>query len=562
MKNGKASRQRNGSRSAAWMAATVLLASLSAGDLLSQTGSQTGIDRRSLGSTLERLSSQEPRPPESPIPLEGVVDENEYVVGPGDIFSFLIPGVTVFPLQLVVSPEGTLAIPNGGEFTVHGKTLKSVKEQIRSSITAARPSLTLLTPRTFVITILGAVEKPGSYVASAVTRVDKALALAGASPSVDPSARRFSTRRIVLRRTGIPDRIVDLERFYAFQRSGDNPFLREGDLVIVPPRALDQTAVSVYGGVQAPGQYEFRDGDSLVALIKIAQGLAPIADPTVVELTRLTPDGSSATSFVYDITPIIAGKSPDILIQNKDRIVVREVPDRRGDFKVVVRGEVKFPGTYPITPDSTRLSDIIRRAGGFTEFASLPMAEVERRQTTPQGVPLDLSREALLNLRMNDQLVTPEERAYYDLEATLRRGTVSVDFVALFERGDTTNDILLGDGDVVFVPASNKTVYVYGQVARPGYVPYKDGANLRYYIEKAGGYGDKADAGNSRIIKGKTREWLGASDTVIEPGDYIWVPKDIKYPTAYYLNLVSQAASFISVVLSMTVIILQITGSN
>lgn len=525
--------------------------------------SQTaGQERRALGSTLEKLSSQVTTFPHSPPPLEGVVDEREYIVGPGDVFSFLIPGITVFPLQLVVSPEGTLAIPNGGEFVVHGKTLKAVKDQVRSSMTTARPSLTLLTPRTFVITVLGAVEKPGSYVASAVMRVDKALALAGAAPSADPSRGLISTRRIVLRRNGEPDRTVDIDRFHALRSNDDNPFLREGDLVIVPPRALDQASVSVYGGVNAPGQYEFRAGDSLVSMIRIAQGLTPAADPTSVEVLRFARDGSVSERFVHDISSILAGLAADISLENKDRIVVRESYDRRGDFKVVVRGEVRFPGTYPITPDSSWLSEVVARAGGFTESAHLPMAEVERQQTTPQGVPLDLSREALLNLRMNDQLITPEERAYYDLEASLRRGTVSTDFVALFERGDRSFDVRLRDGDVIFIPSSTKTVYVYGQVGRPGYVSYKEGAGHRYYVEKAGGYGAEADAGKTRVIKGRTREWLDPSDTVIEPGDFIWVPKDIEYPTAYYINLISQAASFVSVVLSMTVIILQLTGSR
>jgi protein involved in polysaccharide export with SLBB domain len=134
-----------------------------------------------------------------------------------------------------------------------------------------------------------------------------------------------------------------------------------------------------------------------------------------------------------------------------------------------------------------------------------------------------------------------------------------VDFVGLFEQRQATKDVFLKDGDVVFIPHSQKTVYVYGQVTRPGYVSYKEGADVRYYLDQAGGYGEEAETGGTRVIKGKTREWLDPSDTAIEAGDYIWVPKDIRYPTGYYLNLVSQAASFISVVLSMTVIILQLT---
>jgi len=68
-----------------------------------------------------------------------------------------------------------------------------------------------------------------------------------------------------------------------------------------------------------------------------------------------------------------------------------------------------------------------------------------------------------------------------------------------------------------------------------------------------------ADDAGTRVIKSLTREWVEPSDTMIEPGDFVWVPKEIRYPTSYYLNLISQAASFISVVLSMTVIILQLS---
>ena len=137
---------------------------------------------------------------------------------------------------------------------------------------------------------------------------------------------------------------------------------------------------------------------------------------------------------------------------------------------------------------------------------------------------------------------------------------VSVDFVRLFEKNDKSGDILLQDGDIVFIPNKAKNVFVYGQVGRPGFVSYKQGEDVSYYILQAGGFGEEADDGETRVIKTLTREWLKPSDTEIQPGDYIWVPKDIRYPTGYYLNLISQAASFISVVLSMTVIILQLSN--
>lgn len=542
---------------------TFLMLTVSIGG--SQSNQQAGARGTRSGSSFERLFDQESQqslllPPQ---PFEEVIDESEYVVGPGDVFQFQVPGIMSTFAYLSVSPEGTLVIPNSGEFPANGKTLTVLKKEIRRSFKSVAPLLTLITPRSFVVTVLGVVHRPGPYLASSVLRVDKAIGLANDQSSADPAGRKLvenaSTRRIILRRKNTPDQVVDLDRFYAFREGRDNPFMREGDIIIIPPRTIEQSAVSVYGALNAPGQYEFRDGDGLAAMIRIAQGLTPNADPSNVEHTRFSSDGGSSETTVIDVAGMLDGATPDIPLENKDRIVVREKPDRRGDFKVHVRGEVRYPGMYPITRDSTTLSQIIERAGGFTEFAFLPMAEIERRQMTADGVDVDLTREALKNLRMSDQLVTPEERSYYDLESGLRRGTVSTDFVGLFERRDFSKDLMLRDGDVIFIPNSQRTVYVYGQVARPGYVAHSDGADIRYYIAQAGGYGEEAETGGTRVIKGKTREWLDPSDTKIEPGDYIWVPKDIRYPTGYYMNLVSQAASFISVVLSMTVIMLQLT---
>lgn len=530
---------------------------------VSQTSQQSGRTENRTGTSLERIFDQGNRSMGNimPQPFEETIDESEYIVGPNDVFTFQIPGISTSFVQLLVTPEGKLVIPGGREFDAGGKSLREVKKEVVNSFKAVKPSLTLFAPRQFVVTVLGKVEKPGTYVTSSVLRVDRVLAQANPQSGVaaDPALRPYSTRRIILRRKGVPDQIVDLDRYYAFRRSRDNPFLREGDIVVVPPRAIEQAAVSVYGAVNVPSQYEFREEDSLGAMIRVAQGLTPAGDSTNVELTRFSQDGTSSRTTVFDISGILRRIEPDVPLQNKDRILVREKPDPRGDFKVHVRGEVRLPGMYPITRDSTRLSEIIARAGGFTASAYLRSAEIERKQLGADGSSMDLSREAMLNLRMSDQLVTPEERAYYDLESTLRRGTVAADFVGLFERNDPSKDVLLKDGDIIFVPNSRKTVYVYGQVARPGYVVYKEGADVRYYIQQAGGYGEEAEGGETRVIKFKTREWMDPSDTTIEPGDYVWVPKDIHYPTAYYLNLVSQAASFVSVVLSMTVIILQLT---
>ena len=531
---------------------------------------ETDRSRITPGTTLDKLldpqSQSETRMPI--IPVEETINPQTYIVGPNDIIQVGIWGGTNLSFSVIVSPEGTLLVPEVGEFSVSGKTLESVKREVSAAVkrqyTISEPTVTLVSARQFVVTVLGNVRHPGPYIISSAYRVDKVIALANLTMPSDGGVSNtpldFSRRRIILRRQGqTQDMLVDFERFFATREDWTNPFLREGDIIIIPPLNIDQKSVSVYGAVNSQNQYEYREYDSLWAIIRIAQGLSANADPTNVELTRLSLDGASSVSQTINLQEIIDGTKPDIPLQPRDRIVVREKADRRGDFKAHVRGEVLYPGMYPITSDSTRLSELVRRAGGFTPFAYLPGAEVFRKRISPEDTFVTVPQEALLNLRMNDQVVTPEERAYYDLEASLQRGNVSVDFARLFQQQDIAQDIIIKDGDVVFIPNNSKTVYVYGQVTKPGFVPHQEDADIRYYIQKAGGYGEEADAGKVRVIKAKTREWVHPSDTVIESGDYVWVPKDVRYPTGYYMNMISQAASIISVVLSMTLIILQLS---
>ena len=78
-----------------------------------------------------------------------------------------------------------------------------------------------------------------------------------------------------------------------------------------------------------------------------------------------------------------------MLIEPGDRLVVRSLEDVRADFRVRVEGEVLYPGTYPITKDRSKISEVIRQAGGFTEFAALGSAELNRSSVQPREVELD-----------------------------------------------------------------------------------------------------------------------------------------------------------------------------
>jgi protein involved in polysaccharide export with SLBB domain len=221
---------------------------------------------------------------------------------------------------------------------------------------------------------------------------------------------------------------------------------------------------------------------------------------------------------------------------------------------VHIGGEVVYPGWYPISKNGSRLSTLVTVAGGFTEFASIKNAELTRRSVAPYDIDL----ERLESLRGG---VPPEDSSYYYLETNLRiqKEIVNVDFARLFIAHDTTVDVFLQDDDNVFVPSAHATIYVFGQVVSSGHIPYVPGETVDYYVQKAGGYTDRARTGDVRIVKAKSRQWLFPSDTKIEEGDYVWVPKVADRPFGYYLAIVGQTASIVGVALSVVLIAIQLT---
>lgn len=498
------------------------------------------------------------------IALESPVAADRYFVGPSDVIAVNIWMSPPLNLSLTVTPEGTLIIPTVGELSVSDKTLAAVKErvsaEVRKRYLRADVTVTLLRPRPIVVSVTGYVLNGGLYTLSAIDRANRAIDEANkpsrfqSDEQVKPILREMSTRNVVLRhRDGTQDR-VDVAKFFATKEDRWNPYLREGDVIIVPRRNFLKNVFGIYGEVNAPGRYEFVEGDSLIDAIHIGQGFTRLARLDSMEFSRLSLDASWLSTSIIDVHAVLDGRLPNIAMEPGDRIVVKARMDLREDYRVTVEGEVLYPGTYPITKDATTLSEVIRTAGGFTEFASLQSAEVIRRSVKPE----DLAVERLLSLRGGASV---DDSADYILETELRlrKEIVNVDFPRLFTAGDSASDIILQTEDYVLVPSIRKTIYVFGQVVSPGHIPFVPGEGLDYYIRKAGGFTERARPGDVKIIKARTKQWLAPDETIIEEGDYAWIPKEPDRPFAYYMTIASQAASVLSVIIGIAVVITQVT---
>ncbi|MDZ7371435.1 MAG: SLBB domain-containing protein, partial [candidate division KSB1 bacterium] len=125
----------------------------------------------------------------------------------------------------------------------------------------------------------------------------------------------------------------------------------------------------------------------------------------------------------------------------------------------------------------------------------------------------------------------PFEKAYHRERARELKGLVSVDFVALFQKGKKEYDIALQDRDLIVVPPVENTVYVVGHVKNPGLLPYEPGKSYEYYIKRAGGYNSGAWSRRVKIKKAGTGELLSPRKTHVEMGDMIFVPQRMERDT-------------------------------
>ncbi len=489
--------------------------------------------------------------------MEGPIDPRTYIVGPGDVLTITIGGLSAFSHAGPVTPEGLLVIPTVGEVAVAGEALAAVKKNVQEAVRRKYNSndigVHLYSMRAFRVTVVGAVATPGTYTVSPVDRVDRVVALADFDAEAKALKQQadkentpgffqieekpptpISLRNIKLRRASGDTLAVDLVRYYAIGETAHNPYLRDGDVVFVPAENLAGNSVSIYGGVRQPGVFEFHEGDSLSTLLRLAQGPTALAELDSVEVVRFLSSGRQAKILTVNLQPGQNGHTPDIPLQRNDRIFVREDREKRKERMIYVYGAVARPGEYAILYERTMLSEIIERAGGFKPDASIAEARLIRKYNSPDELRKNPDYVRLLESRLMD--LKPSDREYFDYEVALRRGFVAVDFVKLFQQREKSADLEVLENDEIFVPTLHQTINVTGQVINPGYITYLGGVDHRYYLEKAGGFSKEADRQKVRIIKRDTNAWLKPGETVLEPGDQIFVSRIVRRPASVYFN--------------------------
>lgn len=445
---------------------------------------------------------------------EGTIDPDEYIVGPGDEFYIAVSGVQENSFSVKVDPEGNLYIPKTGSVDLRNKSLTDARKLITEHLTKSFRNvdyyISLSSFRRIKVSLVGDVKNPSTYVLTSNSRLLDLLKL---SSALNVSS---DIRNIIINSKDGTNRIVD---FLTFLRLGDfsqNPFLREGDVVIVD--RVDKM-VTINGQVKYPAQYEYKEGESIADLINLAGGLLFNARKDSLELIRFAEDGKKQFSQFFSFDDIL--KNP-VKLNFGDQVIVRIMPEYFISQYVTITGRVNYPGLYKIVKDKTTLSEIISNAGGFLDDASLVDATLTR---TEEDTTIDPEFERIKLIPRVD--MTEDEYDYLKSKSRQRVGKVVVDFEKLFLENKLSEDIILKRGDQINIPEKKDYIIIIGQVVKPGNVIYNPSFKVKDYIEIAGGFSWRAIEGDVRVIKVNTGEWVDADDVeTLDPGDTIWVLED------------------------------------
>ena len=370
------------------------------------------------------------------------------------------------------------------------------------------------------------------------------------------------TNRAVLHREN-PDKtleVISVNTKGILNGTEPDILLQKNDILFIPS-IYDLEAkgtLEIVGEVFSPGVFPYAANTKLEDLIIMAGGLTEAASTVRVDVTRRLNDAKStkktkdiSKTFSFSVKDgfVVEGE-PGFILEPYDQIFVRRSPGYSQKINVTINGEVEFEGNYALNVRNERLSDVIKQAGGLTEFAYLEGARLERQLTYEEYLQAkELMAMITSNNKVegNDSIVVPEVTRTYP---------VGIDLVEIMKNPHSEIDPVLQDGDVVIIPQLMTTVSVSGSVRKPNTVVYNPTMKLKDYISEAGGYAERARKSGTFILypNGHIKE-LGKSASAKEiiGGSKIIVPQKAKsqWNIGTTLSTVTTSVSMLAVIASL-----------
>ena len=415
--------------------------------------------------------------------------------------------------------------------------------------------------------VRGAVFRPGMY------QIDGAVSTVGAlvKEAAGMTEDAVSGHAIIHRMK--PDRTLEVLRVdvagILVGRVPDVP-LKSEDVLYVPSNVEQTSAqtITIHGEVVYPGVYQYAANETLEDFVLQAGGLTDAASVMKVDVARRIADPKASTasdtiartySFALSDSLSVVGGS-GFLLMPYDEVYIRKSPGYSEQQNVKVEGEVMFGGTYTLGKKNERLSDVIKKAGGVSKLAYVKGARLERKVTEFERKRMEevmkMQREqneqvameqALKSGRSMSDLRMSASNYKYEIPETY---PVGIELDKALANPGSDADIVLREGDRIIVPVYNGTVKINGEVMYPNTVGFKEGKSVKYYINQAGGYSNKAKKRQAYIIYMNGDVAKVGSGAKVMPGCEIMVPARTinKMTTAETVSLASGTASIATMI--------------
>ncbi len=287
--------------------------------------------------------------------------------------------------------------------------------------------------------------------------------------------------------------------------------------------------VKVEGAVNNPKELPYMENMKVEDVIALAGGLSNGADPSMIEVFRETNDGNlHRLSQAYKVSSnnelLPEGESMSLL--PNDIVSVRYIKGFTPMQTVTVMGEVMYPGVYSIQTKNERISDLLDRVGGFTPFAYKEGATLVRKKTD-EG---EIQQEDFLNELLSLENSTDNTKSLQKASKKTSEYRIGIDLKKILRNKHGKHDLLLTEGDMLLIPSEKQTIEVRGEVLAPSLVRYQKGMSLRDYIDRAGGFSNRAKKRSIYVlyangdVRGTQNSLFFNNYPRLEPGAIIIVP--------------------------------------
>ena len=435
---------------------------------------------------------------------------------------------------------------NGEEYEVN--TVKDMDYSIytmrNGDVVTAEAILNRFTNK---LEIRGAVYRPGIYQLSGKLNTIRELVHEAQGLTGDA----FLNRAVLYRqREDLTSEVVQIDIKSIMDGTSPNLALMKNDILYIPSihDLEDRGNVTVHGEVAQPDSYPYADNMTLEDLIIQAGGLKEAASTVRIDISRRIKNPRSTADndtigqmYTFSLKDgfVIDGQ-PGFILEPYDQVYVRRSPGYQAQQNVAIEGEILFGGNYAMTSREERLSDLVNKAGGPTNYAYLRGAKLTRVANASEKKRMgDVIR--LMSRQLGEAMI---DSLGIRVEDTF---TVGIDLEKALSNPKSNADLVLREGDVISIPKNTNTVTINGAVMVPNTVSYMKGKNVDYYLNQAGGCSDNARKSKKFIVymNGQVTKVKGSGKKQIEPGCEIIVPSKAK-KKGNIANILGYATSFSS----------------